>query len=145
MPHPWSKMSEEEYARRKSMMHIVMLGGGLIVVALFAVQIGVTFRTENKAVENDPFLAGQEFFKSIAEETQRSKDNIDALSDSIVNVLEDQAKQKVAKDAVINKLSENLGKEALPVNPDEVIDPVDSVELEEGDSAWEFEDEVVDL
>ncbi|MBT6254025.1 hypothetical protein HOI83_02230 [Candidatus Uhrbacteria bacterium] len=159
MPHPWSKMSEEEFARRKGVVQLIMLGGGVVILVLFIIQLNVSLNAENEVVDNDPLAAGQEFLRSMVNETQQPIEDIGVLTNEVTDIVNSEVRQVEAKEALIDKMKEGLAAEA-PVDTgddgtgliEEVASPTGegsthNDELDTGDDAvddgtWTYNDDV---
>lgn len=108
MLHPWANMTEQEYVRRKGVMHIVMLGGGVALVILFAVQIRSSLSRGVVQTGEDPFAGSAEFFRSVVSESKKPVDDINKMTSAVANMVDLQIKQAAAEDAVITQLKANL-------------------------------------
>ena len=160
-------MSAEEYARRKGTVQILLFGGGVVVIALFAVQLYITLGATRVAVEHDPLSAGSQFFQSAIQESQEPLSNIESLKGTAIEIVDQEIRRAEAKDAVISKLKEGLAAEPQASDSAVVIDdggenlleqvseesvpivePVSEGELTEalgGDTdTWNYEDQQIE-
>ncbi len=81
---------------------------GVIMIALFYVQVRVIFSTPVASVDHDPIEFGSEFFGNISTEFSDASDDVSQTFTQIGGLLEDESKRVEAEQAIYAELGEKL-------------------------------------
>ena len=134
--HPWSKYSKDEYEKRKYALMGTMGLVGVIMIALFYVQVRVIFNTPVEKVDYDPLDLGAEFFHVVSTEFNQAGGEATETFKQIGDILEDESKRVQAEQAIYAKLGDRL-----QIQPEEAAA---SEGEPEGDAVLESDSEPID-
>ncbi len=139
-----------------------MLGGGVVILVLFMIQLSVSLGATSQVAENDPLAAGQDFLRSMVSEAQQPIEDIGALTNAVSEVVNNEVRQVEARDAVIEKIKEGLAADAPadvgddPADPDVGLDTTsedstlgdeseDGAAVDDDTEAWTYNDDVEEI
>lgn len=109
--HPWSKFTPEEYARRRMSLFVVLAIVGVLVVALFVVQVRLVFAPPDLSQEEA--AATESFFDSVTDLSERAGEAVGAFEAG----LQDERKRLDAEQAITANVAGQL--EAAATSTDE--------------------------
>lgn len=92
--HPWSKFTPEEFARRRMSLYAVLAAVGVLVVALFVVQVRLVFAPPDLSQEEG--AATETFFDSVTDLSERAGEAVGAFQTG----LQDERKRLDAEQAI---------------------------------------------
>ncbi len=113
MPHPWSKMSKEEFAHRQRMLRRVSVGMCILVVALLVVQSRLTFSQTSGAMEAS-FAALNATFAQAGAVLEEPVSDGERLFQLIGDKIKSAKEVDAARRAVIEQMAANLPEPAPP-------------------------------
>lgn len=111
--HPWSKFTPEEYARRRTSLYIVLAVVGVLVVALFVVQVRLVFAPPDLSQEE--VAATETFFDSVTDLSERAGEAVGAFQTG----LQDERKRLDAEKAVTANVAGQLEAAAVASTEEE--------------------------